>query len=370
MLLPKFDAPGFLKDLNEQQQKDWSKWLSRVFDAARVRGAEDGICRQFYNPTKVETDADAKTKDIFWTAFPRIVQLDSSSDLQRWKRADADRDVQDEYCEWSVERDDSGKITRVTFTCEGPEYWEFLAEAAPDKVVELYSKFVSPEVKKEDLFTAADVYDPRNKWNSSTTNGAMHLIQRNNTLTAEIILAAGATVVRKHSDGTIATEEQELIECGRYGEPSRHSDPHIGAEVNELARLKADITLENPVGLYFGGLNTSGWETPDGTPAQDFWKYVRGTGEKPVRAVLEVPPELNLGYVVGDIKIQGRNINFGAQVTDFISMKLTGTATRFDKSAAEPRLCLSELEADEIPASDFGEDLFKDVIISSRRSSD
>ena len=112
-----------------------------------------------------------------------------------------------------------------------------------------------------------------------TTNGVMHLIQRSNTLTAEIFLAAGATVVRIHSDDTIATEEQDLIECGRYGEPSRHSDPHIGAEVNELARAKADITLENPVGLYFGGLNTAGWETPDGTPPQNFWKYVRGTDE-------------------------------------------------------------------------------------------
>jgi hypothetical protein len=35
----------------------------------------------------------------------------------------------------------------------------------------------------------------RNTWNNSIANGAMHLIQRNNTLTAEIGLAAGASLV-------------------------------------------------------------------------------------------------------------------------------------------------------------------------------
>lgn len=35
--------------------------------------------------------------------------------------ADASRDVQDEYLEWSVLRDNEKKIISVTFTCEGPE---------------------------------------------------------------------------------------------------------------------------------------------------------------------------------------------------------------------------------------------------------
>jgi hypothetical protein len=367
MPLPRFDAPGFLTDFTEEQKTGWSNKMSRIFDFARQRGAPDGICRQFFNPVRVDLAADAATRDIFWTAFPRIVQLESSSDLQRWRRADASRDVQDEYCEWSVEKNAAGKITKVSFTCEGPEYWEFLAETTPDKVVELYREFVSPDVQKEDLFDAGDVYDPQNKWNSSTTEGVMHLIQRSNTLNAEIVLAAGATVVRKHADGTIATEEQELIGCGDYGEPSRHSDPHIGAGVNELARAKADITLENPVGLYFGGLNTAGWETPDGTPAETFWKYVRGTDEKPVRAVYEVPE--GFGYVVGDIKIQGRNIEFGAQITDFISMKLTGQAHKIGLATAQPRLCLNEAQADELPSADFGDDSFDDIVITSRKVS-
>ncbi len=49
---------------------------------------------------------------------------------------------------------------------------------------------------------------------------------------------------------------------------------------------------------------------------------VRGTPEKPVRAILEVPS--GRGFVVGDITIDGRPIAFGGQVADFIGMKLTG----------------------------------------------
>ena len=68
-------------------------------------------------------------------------------------RADSSRDNQDEYCEWSVTRDpESDKITRVTFTSEGPEYWQFLAAVSPARVVELYRQHVSPDVQQADLF--------------------------------------------------------------------------------------------------------------------------------------------------------------------------------------------------------------------------
>ena len=116
----------------------------------------------------------------------------------------------------------------------------------------------------------------------------MHLIQRSNTLGAEIELAAAATLVRRR-DGTPITEAQELIACGQYGEPQRHSDPHIGALVNELARAKADVTLANPVGLYIAGLSVAGWVTPDGSNPADYWTVTRGTKEKALRAVYEVP---------------------------------------------------------------------------------
>lgn len=41
--------------------------------------------------------------------------------MDRWKDADANRDLHDEYLEWTVKKNEDGDITSVTFTCEGPE---------------------------------------------------------------------------------------------------------------------------------------------------------------------------------------------------------------------------------------------------------
>src|SRR5215208_8051 len=136
MTLSMFDPPGFLDDLNPEQKNAWSAFLTEQFDRAAQGNPEefefDGPREQLFNPLTVPTDADAQEVDITWVAFPRNVTVSSVSDLQRWRRADASRDLQDEYCEWSSERDpDTDKITHVTFTCEGPEYWEYLANTAP-----------------------------------------------------------------------------------------------------------------------------------------------------------------------------------------------------------------------------------------------
>ena len=217
----------------------------------------------------------------------------------------------------------------MTFTCEGPEYWEVLAALNPGKVVQLYQQFIDPAVRQSDLFGSDGRYNGRNRWNSTTLRGAMHLIQANNTLGAEIELAAGASNARTRN-GTLLTDAVDLIRCGAYGQKERHSDPTIGAEVNALARADADITLANPVGIYFAGLSTAGWAAPDRSDPQGFWRYVRGTAEKPVRAVIEVPADR--GFVLGDVTINGKPIAYGAQVADFITMKLTGVACNIGKS--------------------------------------
>jgi hypothetical protein len=336
MKLASFATPANLTDVNAQQRARWSTYISSTIDEAisnpRSGLTNDSPRAQFFNPTKTDTAADAQQAVISWTAFPNLVKLNSLSDQQRWQAADSDRGVQDEYCEWSVERNANGKITRVTFTCEGPEYWHFLAQADPAKTLQLYQQFVNPKVVQQDLYTAGK-YNPRNKWNSSTTTGAMHLIQPNNTLSAEIDIAAAATIVRI-INGRELTGELELINCGKYGEPHRNSDPHIGGEVNALARQKADVTLADPVGLYIQGLSTAGWVTPDGTDPATFWSIARGDANHAVRAVYEVAAGHN--YVVGDISINGTPIQFGAQITDFITMKLTGVACRFGKSTVQP----------------------------------
>jgi hypothetical protein len=338
MPLTRFDPPGFLADFDDAQRDAWHQFISQRLDQA-VEGFpddydHDGPRAQFFNQAKVDVDADAQALDITWAAFPRTVTAGSVSAVQRWRRADSSRDLQDEYCEWSVERDpETDKIVRVCFTSEGPEYWTYLAATSPDTTLALYRQFVGPDVQLDDLFLPGGRYNPRNRWNATTVNGAMHLIQTSNTLGAEIELAAGASVVRM-VDGSLLSGEQELIQCGGYGAASRHSDPHIGAMVNSLTRQKADVTLENPIGLYFAGLNTAGWRAPDGSDPASYWRYVRGTEDKPVRAVYEVPADR--GFVVGDITIQDRTIDFGAQIADHINMKLTGVATRFGQSTVQP----------------------------------
>lgn len=330
MILKRIDPPGFLEDLTDAQKTAWSNRISADLDREIARNTGN----HFYNPTKVDTGTDATEKAITWNAFPG--RLQNVPEPERWKRADSSRGQQDEYCEWSVTRDSKGKITRVTFTCEGPEYWEFLANVNLSKVVELYKEFVSPKVKKEDLFPGGS-YGRNNQWNNSTTQGAMHLVMKANTLEAEINLGVSASIVRK-IDGRILTDDQELIQCGQYGVAERHSDPTIGGGINELARMKADLTIANPVALYMDGLSTEGWTTPDGSDPAQYWKVVRPTvrrGTKYIlRAVYEVPKRKD--FTVGDIKINQRPIQYGAQIADFITMKVIGLACRFDQNQTAP----------------------------------
>jgi hypothetical protein len=221
----------------------------------------------------------------------------------------------------------------------GPEYWKFLASVSKTKVLSLYRKHINPAVQAEHLFPHGGPYDPHNRWNNSTTTGAMHLIQQNNSLIAEIELAAAATIVRVRN-GAVVTDQQVLISiCSQYGAAERHSDPHIGSEVNTLARGHSDITLANPIGLCIAGLSTAGWQTPDGSNPMDYWTITRGAPNKALRAVYEVPP--GKGFTVGDITINGHNIEFGAQIADFITIKLTGLATRLGKSTVPAIPCLA-----------------------------
>src|SRR5262249_57114189 len=87
------------------------------------------------------------TKDIPWNGFPKSKTtlfnpqeaLQRAETVQRLRTIGVDRNGQpvrvpfrdqDEYCEWHVEME-AGQIRRVSFTCEGPEYWSALAHGYP-----------------------------------------------------------------------------------------------------------------------------------------------------------------------------------------------------------------------------------------------
>ena len=126
----------------------------------------------YVDPTETEVSFASK-EPIFWTAFPNRLKMYFSSDEKspyqldpmqvyalgdygnlpeakafptglpfiipserspylNWKQAvdkwaqydpNGPRGWLDEYCEWAVTRNAEGKITKISFTCENPEYW-------------------------------------------------------------------------------------------------------------------------------------------------------------------------------------------------------------------------------------------------------
>ncbi len=150
MILERLDPPAYIDDFTDEQRRRWSRFLSYQIDKS-IRSFN---LEQFYNPTWVETADDVQSKVIDWTAFPKSLQVSAPSDRSRWRRADSSWHFQDEYCEWSVERDpETDNITRVIFTSEGPEYWKELARDR-GKLLQLYRELVSPRVRLSDLFTS------------------------------------------------------------------------------------------------------------------------------------------------------------------------------------------------------------------------
>lgn len=174
----------------------------------------------------------------------------------------------------------------------------------------------------KDLFPDGTTYDGRNKWNCNTQTSAVHLIQKANTLGAEVELGGATTVVRAPG-GNVITDSHSLITCAKYGQATRISDPSIGSAVNSFARSGYKFCLANPVALYFEDFSPDGWKTPGETDPNDFWTIKRGPPGMAVRYVYEVPEEKP--YVVRDITFAPDHcIAYGSQIADFIRIKLTG----------------------------------------------
>jgi hypothetical protein len=313
-VLTAFDAPARLPAPTEAER---AAWHARV--KALVTEQTAGF-PQFFDPTASDPGADVMAPVIAWNAFPATLLKRATSQRQRWTDADATRRVQDEYCEWSVERDEDGVITRVTFTTEVPEYFEHLAAEDPDRLLEVYRELSGREVELDELLPGGR-YRRDNVHNRSTTGRLVHLIQPSNNLRAAIVLAAEATVLRRGPDGQPVTSAQELVRCGGLGEPLRNSDPQIAGAVNDAAATGAEISLQDPLGLYIDGLLIGGMSTPDGADPAEFWTVERGTAEHTVRASYAVPA--GRGYRVGDITADGRRIEFGAQLADRVAVRLT-----------------------------------------------
>jgi hypothetical protein len=375
--LEAYDPPGHLTDFDgiDGQREQWSRAVSNWFDSAAARQAEHlrGQRCQYFNQLTDPPTGPALEQEIVWNGFPGTLRrrwgrdrallvadhvlplslrMDSTETYLRggvWDRLFYR--PQDEYCEWRVTRDERGRITRVTFTSEPPEYWQALhgdaldtdGDGEPDldftgdrdRLVELYRTHVDERVRYEDLVCPADLYsgggllyregeyNPYNRWN--TTDGIMHLTHPSNTLQAEISLGGDATVLRERG-GRRAADADTLIACAGYGGANRCSDPTIGGSVNHLAALGFGVTLANPVGLYMDHLDMTGWTAgEDEEPIDPAWfRLVRGQPGLIERAVFE-PPEGET-RTVSDVRIGGVPIRHGGQLAECMTVKLIGLA--------------------------------------------
>jgi hypothetical protein len=266
------------------------------------------------------------------------------------------RGWQDEYCEWSVTRNSSGKITRIDFTCENPEYWNSLWQIDPAKVLSLYQSILGkPQITLADLsvpgitdpVSGGPVYNPLNIWNSGPVSslvqgGAIHLTSTPNTLQTEIGLASSATVQRNNPPGTTgntswpSAQYNDLLCDAQYGQKHRNSDPNIGGTVNIFVTKGFVVTLADPPGLYIQQPDFSSYETPDNADASKFWSVVRGSetlndqngnplpGNFILHAVFEVPSDKD--YTVSDIEIAGKHITWASQVAATFKMQIVASA--------------------------------------------
>jgi hypothetical protein len=323
-VLQAFDTPARLRDTSDANRAVWSGLVKEIFRPYVNR------FRQLYDPTASDTPADARVESIAWTAFPARLLRGATSEEARWRLADNDRNQQDEYCEWSVQRDAGGKVVRVTFTSEVPEYFEFLADNDPQQLLDFYRRFVSPEARLEDLMLNGS-YRRDNRWNVGTNGPLAHLRQDNNTLGAAVDLVANATVPRQINGVPVITK-QALAKCASLGNEFRNSDPQIAASVNSATRGGDEVSLQDPIGLYIHGLNTVGLRARDGADPAQFWTIERGTPEHALRARFEVPP--GRGYVVGDVLAFGRPIAFGAQLADRVSVRINALVKRANHTPA------------------------------------
>lgn len=329
-LVTRFDTPASLTDLpaGSAFYDNWHNFIASDL-AAGTPGTNGG---EFYDASQTDVNI-AGRHALVWMAFPRRVLMPRRDDrtaafieADRTPGGDVgNRFVQDEYCEWRVTRNPAGKITKVTFTTESPEYWEQLWAVDRGRVIELYHELVSPAVVEADLHLGG-VYQRRNRWNNA--DGIAHLMQGINTLRAALGLAEGSAVTPQTQFTGVPPPPPPLPPASdNYEMPdvaNTSVDPRVTYDVAALVRKPLSVTLDEPIGLYITGYDDTGWTKPDGSPVDDYWTTVRGNPGQILRLEYQVPA--GTGFVVGDIKIGGRPIEWGGHIAEHVTVMIAGAA--------------------------------------------
>ncbi len=274
---------------------------------------------QFYNAHRLDVTPVGE-RFLVWMGFPRELLIANRDDRQTAFSIGDNRGVsamttQVEYLEWFVTKV-GGKIKKVTFTTETPEYWREMFEFDPSRVLALYRELVNPAVAEADLVTGTN-YNPLNVWN--TSKGIVHYIVNSpaNTLGAAIGLAQGSV-------GLTPAHVRDNYELPGTSLALTSADPRVVIDVNMLARKGLSITAREPIGLYMADWDDTGWTKPDGSPVGNYWRIVRGKPGAALRLEYEVPP--SEGFVVSDIRIGGRPIKYGGHLAEHVTVMIGGLA--------------------------------------------
>lgn len=326
-----YHTPGLIDELSPAALAAWNAELSRLFQSqialAKRLAEPDSIKAWMFDPI-ADPGSAALEAAIDWIAFPKRISESGMPPTKGWELVDGDRNRHEEYCEWEVARDADNKVVRATFTCETEDYYAFLSDHDEALLLHLYQTHVSPNVRLEDLRFANGIYNPQNAWNYPQNGGArgliMHMAQTNNSFGAAVNLSAVATWPRVGDDGSPIVGEQELIECADFGENVRHSDPHIGSEINKLVRSGHEISFADPVGLYLDRVDLSDFDVPDGVAPENLMRIIRGSDGYMLRVIFEAPP--GSSFALGDVRIGGDRIRFGSQIAEKINIRLRGIA--------------------------------------------
>jgi len=257
---------------------------------------------------------------------------------------------QDEYCEWHVTKSGNA-IARMSFTCEPPEYWSYLADKDLTLVVELYQELLhDTSIRKDALCWPDDVYsapgengrreilyrrgayNPWNEWN--TTKGVVHLTHWANSLAAEVQLASDGSLGWNQPAGGV--DPHRLICCAGFGGLNRSSDPKIGASVFSLARQGLSIALANPIGLYMQRFDLAGLRDPGGARIPNAVTFVRhsANGQNVLR--FEIAPPAGANYTLDQCTLDGEHLLFGGQIARLVTMSLFAIAKQIPGAAATP----------------------------------
>jgi hypothetical protein len=374
-----FSPPANLNDYNDALRDKWNAFMSDQFDSSVRRLAKKlKATPQFYSPARRSTRPTALFAAIPWNGYPQRVSLihrgsyseaDSLATFnqpdpagfpyglyydskQKKPVADAYYRPQDEYLEWYVSRDAQGRITKVTFTAEPPEYWQYFFKYDETGALALIRDLLGRnDIKADDLRAKETLYNDYgavvaergyyNMYNKLVTeSGIVHLSHPSNSLAAEIQLAADASV-KYEAQGVIITDSTRLACCADFGEPSRFSDPKIGSDVNARARAGAWVTLADPVGLYIDSMDTSQITEQDNSPTDAAWfSTIRPQPVDPnaptriVRAEYSKP-----GGFVSDLRVGGIPIDSGGQLARLITMHLFAYADGSDAPQCPSKPC-------------------------------